>query len=99
MPTETFSKLIASKDLEVSFHTLVKDEMMYIPTGHLMVERSLASPMIYGVRKSFYLANAAASSEYALAVDMKAKDGSNTERMNEVLSRLKSAVADSSKKS
>ena len=94
MSTETWRKLIANNDLEVSFHALAKDEVMYIPTGHVVIERSHASPMIYGARKSFYLANAAASSEYALTVDLKAKDGNNIGRMNEVLSRLKSAVAD-----
>ena len=94
LPAETWTKLIGANSISVFFHALKKDEVMYLPTGHFVMERTLASPMIYGVRKSFFLSHVSASADYGFCLDLKGKDGGNLDKMHEVHSRLKAAVAE-----
>ena len=94
LSSETWKQL--SKDIGLTCHTLSKEQVLYVPTGYMTVERSSSSPMIYGARKSFFLVDAksAVVSLYALCVELSSKDGKNVDKMNEVLGCLKSATAD-----
>ncbi|OLP85976.1 Tenascin-R [Symbiodinium microadriaticum] len=90
LSSETWKQL--SKDIGLTYHTLSKEQVLYVPTGYMTVERSSSSPMIYGARKSFFLVDAksAVVSLYALCVELSSKDGKNVDKMNEVLGCLKS---------
>ena len=83
-----------SKHVKPVYHVLKKDQVLYVPTGFVVAERSAATTMNYGARKSFFFSEASAVVDYTMCFEMNQKEGKNTEKSQEVLSRLKAAVAD-----
>ncbi|CAE7038483.1 Tnr [Symbiodinium sp. CCMP2456] len=83
-----------SKHVKPMYHVLKKDQVLYVPTGFVVAERSAATTMNYGARKSFFFSEASAVVDYTMCCEMNQKEGKNTEKSQEVLSRLKAAVAD-----
>ena len=81
-----------AQTLKPSFHLLKKDQVMYIPVGYILAERTTAGPMIYGSRKSFIIADSQAHVEYSKVVELCSKDGKGIERMQQVQQALKSAL-------
>lgn len=85
-------KFWSSLGLKPFFHRLEKEEILYVPTGHLLVEKTGASSMIYGARKSFIVADSTAASNYAACKELLAKDGKDVEKMEKVHECLKAAL-------
>lgn len=71
------------------FHNLKKEEIMFTPTGHMVIEKTGQASMIYGARKSFIIADKDAADNYTCCKDLMHKDGKDVERMDQVLQCLK----------
>ena len=67
------------------YHKLQKDEVLFVPMGYLLMERSGASTMLYGAWKSFIMHENNAEGNYIACKDLQAKDGKNVEKMQQVL--------------
>lgn len=65
-----------------------KDDVCYIPTGWLIAERVRSGPLVYGVRKSFFIHSTVTKSNYSLAVELLAASGSNVSKMNTIESLI-----------
>ncbi|CAE7630094.1 unnamed protein product [Symbiodinium necroappetens] len=67
------------------YHKLEKDQVLFVPMGYLLMERSGASTMNYGARKSFIMHEGHAIENYTACKSLQAKDGKNVEKMQQVL--------------
>ncbi|CAE7864568.1 Tnr, partial [Symbiodinium necroappetens] len=85
--------------LKPTYHLLKKDEVLFTPVGHMVVEKTSASTMIYGARKSVLFKGIEAITEYAQCVALAQKDGKNTEKMVQVQDALKAATGSDQKQS
>jgi hypothetical protein len=74
----------------VSFHiaALKKEQLLYIPTGWICLEKCGQETMIYGVRKSYFFRSAAAVANYTAAKQLLDGDGKGTEKMALILPLL-----------
>ena len=79
--------------MKPAYHKLQKDEMMYMPAGYIVAERTSTAPMIYGTRKSYFFAEAGAAANFAHCLHLSNADGKDVERMEQVHASLKAAVA------
>ena len=85
--------------LKPTYHLLKKDEVLFTPVGHMVIEKTSASTMIYGARKSVLFKGIEAITEYAQCVALAQKDGKNTEKMVQVQDALKAATGSDQKQS
>ncbi|CAE7334150.1 unnamed protein product [Symbiodinium pilosum] len=69
-------------------HKLVREDIVYVPTGHVLLERTGASTMIYGARKSFIVAGESAIKNYGACVTLQEKEGKNVVKMKQVVEAL-----------
>ena len=74
------------------YHKLVKDELLFVPTGYILMERTGSSTMIYGARKSFVIADGNALKNYGICKTLQEQDGKNVEKMAQVLGALQEHV-------
>ena len=77
--------LLVSKGLKVFRHLAKPEELLYLPTGWLMSERSVTGPLIYGARKSFFLQTAQHKDAYIVAKNLLAGGNHSIHKMDEIL--------------
>ena len=86
---ESINKL-AEAGAEIHHVEHKAEEVLYIPTGWVVVERSKNGLLLYGVRKSFFFKGAAAADNYNIARQTLVDEGRNADRMAAVAKLLSS---------
>ena len=86
---ESINKL-AEAGAEIHHAEHKAEEVLYIPTGWVVVERSKNGLLLYGVRKSFFFKGAAAADNYNIARQTLVDEGRNADRMAAVAKLLSS---------
>jgi len=70
--------------MPVWYHMAKPDEVVYVPTGFMTIERADNGPLIYGVRKSLLFDTPAAVKNYSQAIQLIAQGGGNTDNMEKI---------------
>ena len=73
-------------------HKLQREEILYVPTGYVLAERTSEATMIYGARKSFIFAHDTALTAYTQCLSLMQGDGKSLEKMELVANTLKAAL-------
>ena len=68
---------------------ITKETLYYVPAGWLVIEQALAdSPLIYGIRKSYFIKTPATIEAYKTANNWLAQGGQCVSKMDSVLALL-----------
>ncbi len=68
--------------------TLKAGDLFWVPMGVFMAERVIAGPLIYGVRKSYFVKSASGAKNMKALADALIKDGKDCARMLQIIPLL-----------
>ena len=84
---------LKSKGAKVVYHKTSAEDMMYIPAGQILVEKSSEDSLIYGMRKSFLFNDPSGQQSFSKVVDLKKASGQSAAKMKQVLGLFSTSVA------
>ena len=80
-----FTELKAA-GLDIFSVTLSPSELLVIPPGFVVSERVIKGPLVYGIRKSFFVDAPSAGVDLKAVIEGFVQDGRNADRLSEVMS-------------
>ena len=85
--SEDRRKILAEKGCSFHYQLMKKETLYYIPVGWLVLEQVSASscPLLYGIRKSYFLKSEKGISNYKASKVMLAASGLNVHKMDQVI--------------
>ena len=64
---------------------ICQDDVIFVPPGMVLCEKSTSSVLLYGARKSYLLKNDAAMASYQICIDMLAASGRDPSKMKSIV--------------
>eukprot|EP00435_Cladocopium_sp_Y103_P075887 s7_g68.t1 len=71
---------------------ICQDDVIFVPPGMVLCEKSTSSVLLYGARKSYLLKDEAAMESYEKCIDMLEASGRDPSKMKSIVQLYKSAV-------
>lgn len=68
--------------------TLSAGDLFWVPMGCFTAEQGLSGPLIYGVRKSYFVKSAFGAKHVKAVSDLMVKDGKDVSRMAQIVPLL-----------
>ena len=88
-------KAVDEMDAKVDIYAtnMMPGEMVWIPPGYSLAERSTKGPVVYGLRKSVFPSRFFVKADVQAVVDMMDKDNKPTQRLKDVIALIPDAAA------
>ena len=89
---KSFSEMRAAPEsgIKIFSTTLKAGELLWLPCGYLVAERSLRGPLVYGIRKSVFTAHPESKKNMDAVIGMLKQEKKSTSRLEEVAALLPS---------
>eukprot|EP00969_Alexandrium_andersonii_P061557 2713424-Alexandrium_andersonii.AAC.1 len=84
MPVAKMTALVQSGGLKLWTRRVMKEELVFVPAGWLVCERSVGGQSIYALRKSYFFKSVTAASNYSAAMELLEAGGRGIDKMRQV---------------